>query len=327
MTAITLAYELHYVLFHATRMFSKGLDHPFYTAIASAAGTARVLGLDREQTAQALSLAATPNLALGATRRGQLSMWKGCAGANAARNGVFAAYAAQAGMTGPDAPIDGRHGLRELIGPFELSPLTESGGAFRIGRADMKSCVTEYHSQGPISAALQLRRELTVEAIERIAIHTYTFAHQEIGSGAEKWRPTTRETADHSLPYTVAAALVDGRFSDAVFAPERFSDRRILALADRIEVHDDPELSRQFPHAFPCRVEITTAEGTVHVAGRQVPRGHHDDPMSDAEVADKFRQLAGRQLPPSQVEQVLERLWNLDPGSRIGDLFVLLQIR
>jgi 2-methylcitrate dehydratase len=326
LTAITLAYELHYSLFQATRIFAQGLDHALYTAMASAAGAAKVLGLDAEQTAQALAIATTSNIALGATRRGQLSMWKGCAGANGARNGLFAALAAQAGLTGPDAPIEGVHGLQELIGEFRLAPLTPPHGAFRIGRADMKYYVTEYHSQGPIHAALQLRRALSVDAIERIAVHTYTFAHKEIGSGAEKWRPTTRETADHSLPYTVAAVLLDGAFSDAIFSPERFTDPRILALADRITVHDDPELTRQFPQAFPCRVEITTRDGKNHVARLQNPRGHHDDPMSDDEVADKFRALAGQRLPPSRVEAALQRLWHVEQCSTIHELFGLLQI-
>lgn len=320
--AIVLAYELHHALFQAARIFSKGLDHPLYTAVASAAAAAKLLRLDQARTAHAVSLALTANLALGATRRGELSMWKGCAGANAARNGVFAAFAAGEGLTGPDAPFEGSHGLFELVGRFELGPL----GTSRILQTDMKSLVTEYHSQGPISAALELRQSLDVAAIERIAIHTYTFAYKETGSGREKWRPLTRETADHSLPYTVAAVLVDGAFSDAIFAPERFQDPRILALADRITVHDDPALSVQVPGAFPCRLEIATADGRVHAAGRQYPRGHHDDPMSDAEVADKFRDLAGRKLSPASVERALDVLWNADRASRISDLLVPLQV-
>jgi 2-methylcitrate dehydratase len=324
--AIVLAYELHHALFQAARIFSKGLDHPLYTAIAVAAATAKVLRLQRTQMGHAVALALTSNLALGATRRGELSMWKGCAGANAARNGVFAALAAGEGLTGPDAPFEGTHGLFELTGGFELGPLADTSGTFRILQTDMKSLVTEYHTQGPVGAALELRKGLDVGAIERIAIHTYSFAYKEIGSGREKWRPRTRETADHSLPYTVAAVLVDGAFSDAIFAPERFTDDRILALADRISVHDDPALSAQVPQAFPCRLEITTADGRIHAAGRQVPRGHHDDPMSDAEVAAKFRDLAGRKLAPASVERALDVLWNAERACRISDLLAPLQV-
>jgi 2-methylcitrate dehydratase len=324
--AIALAYEIHHALFQATRVFARGLDHPFYTAVASAAACARLLRLDPARTAHAVSLAATANLALGATRRGELSMWKGCAGGNAARNGVFAALAAAEGVTGPDAPFEGIHGLHEQVGEIKLGPLAGAGEAFRILQTDMKSLVTEYHTQGPIAAALELRRALDPGAIQAVAIHTYTFAHKEIGSGREKWRPQTRETADHSLPYTVAAVLVDGAFSDRIFHPERFRDPRILALADRVTVHDDPDLSAQVPGAFPCRVEITLQDGSTRAASRRNPRGHHDDPLSDGEVGAKFRDLAGRKLGAARAEAALSTLWNADRWAAVADLPALLYV-
>jgi 2-methylcitrate dehydratase len=119
-TGIVLGYEIHGALFRAACMRDHGLDHVFYTAVGSAVGAAKVLGLDRDRIAQALALAVTPNIALHATRRGELSMWKGAAAGNAARNGVFAALLAAAGMTGPDKPIDGSDGVRELLGTFEF---------------------------------------------------------------------------------------------------------------------------------------------------------------------------------------------------------------
>lgn len=324
MTAIVAAYDIHERLFRGFRVFSHGFDHVAYTAVAVAAGAAKLYGLDRARIARAVSLAATANLSLGVTRRGNLSMWKGCAGANAARNGVFAARAAQAGMTGPDRPFDGEHGWQELVGPFE--PATSAPAPFAILRADMKYLMSEYHAQGPIMAALQLRRDLDIADIAAVAIHTYTFAHKEIGSGKEKWRPTTRETADHSLPYIVAAVLVDGQFSDDIFAPARFSDPRILALIDRISVHEDPDLCRRFPQAFPCRVELATKDGKRRTAGVANPRGHHDDPMTDDEVSAKFRNLAARTLPTAQVERALSLLWRLDDGPSIGEAMAALRV-
>src|SRR5262249_9094588 len=153
-----------------------------------------------------------------------------------------------------------------------------------IVSADMKFYVTEYHSQGPLAAALSLSHGLDLDAIAAIRIRTYAFAHKEIGSGPEKWRPATRETADHSRPYTVAATLVDGTFSDAIFAPERFSDPRSLALADRITVAEEPDFTRAFPQKFRSHVEIALRDGTCRSAGLDVPHGHHDDPLTDAEV-------------------------------------------
>src|SRR5262249_17321857 len=109
--AIVLTYEVHYYLRSAVSVREHGMDTPIYTAAASAVGAARLLGLKRDQIAEALSLAIVPNLALAATRYGTLGEWKGCAGGNGARNGMFAALLAARGMTGPEKPIEGKHGL------------------------------------------------------------------------------------------------------------------------------------------------------------------------------------------------------------------------
>ena len=324
--AIVLGYDVHYALFHSLRVFSKGFDHPFYTAVSTSLAAARFLGLDRSQIANAVALAVTPNLPLGVTRRGSLSMWKGCASANAARNGLFAALLARAGMTGPDRPFEGALGLQSLVGGDGLGTLLAADQPFRILQADMKYYVTEYHSEAPIMMALQLRRELEVSDIEAIHISTYKFAYEEIGSGAVKWRPTTRETADHSMPYIVAAVLVDGRFSDAIFDSQRFTDQRILNLADKITIEEDSELTRQLPSRFPCRIDIRLKDGSTRSASMPYPRGHHDDPMSDEEVNAKFRDLAARQLTTERVERALDCLWHLDECPSIGEIFDSFQI-
>ena len=163
--------------------------------------------MNEAQTTNALALAITPNLALGATRRGSLSMWKGCASGNAARNGVFAALLARAGMTGPERPMEGSLGLGALVGSRGLA-LAGADQPFRVLQADMKYFVTEFHSIAPLMMAMQLADGHPIDDIEAIEIATYKFAYEEIGSGPEKWRPTTRETADHSMPYIVAAVLV-----------------------------------------------------------------------------------------------------------------------
>lgn len=323
-TAIVAGYEVHRALHESLCMMTRGLDHAFYPAVASAAATAKILRLDGARTINAISLAATANLPLAVTRRGQLSMWKGVAEANGARNGLFAALLAQAGMTGPGKPFEGALGLRDLVGSVDVTHLGRAPPA--IMTADMKFFITEYHSQGPLAAALSLARDLDVDSIAAIRIRTYEFAHREIGSGAEKWRPTTRETADHSLPYIVAATLVDGGFSDAIFAPARFADPRILALADKITVTEDPAFTRAFPTTFPCRVEIVLRDGATRAAGLDVPHGHHDDPLTDAEVEEKFTALAGRKLASARLAHAWDMIQSFDRRDRIDDLFDALTV-
>jgi 2-methylcitrate dehydratase len=323
-TAIVLAYEIYYAFFRGAVVRERGLDHVLYTAVASAVGAGKLLGLDTRQLAQAVSLAITPNIALHATRRGDLSMWKGVAAGNAARNGVFAALLAAEGLTGPDNAIEGSHGLRELVGKFELGELTAANGEFKVTQSNLKFFLSEYHSQSPITAALELSGEVKPDDIESITIHTYWFAWHEIGSEPEKWHPTTRESADHSLPYIIAAVLIDGAFSDAIFSEERIRDPKVHALADKVSVKEDPEFTRRFSAAIPCRLEVRTRQGEVKTAAVDYPRGHYKNPMTDEEVETKFRTLAGRVLPATQVGDALKRLWNVDQEARAGIAFEVL---
>src|SRR5258708_221128 len=325
-TAIVLAYEIYGGLFRAACMRDRGLDHVFYTAVASAVGAGWILGLDRTRIAQAVALAATPNIALHATRRGHLSMWKGVAAGNAARNGMFAALLAAEGMTGPDQAIDGSHGLRELLGNFELGEFGGNGRPYQLPRSDLKYFLTEFHSQSPIAAAIELRRQVAVEDIEAVTVHTYWFAWSEIGSEPEKGHPATRESPDHGLPYILAAVLIDGCLSDDIFSRIRIRDRRIHELADRIAVKEDKEYSRQFPSKIPCRIEIRTKFGNHLVSHAPYPRGPTRNPITHAEVSDKFRMLAERKLRKGQAKRALEAMWAFDIATGLDALFESVHI-
>jgi 2-methylcitrate dehydratase len=325
-TGIVLAYEVYSNLFRAACMRDRGMDHVFYTAVGGAVGAAKVLGLDRNRMAEAISLAVTPNLALEATRRGALSMWKGCAAGNAVRNGVFAAYLAAQGMTGPDKPFEGGHGLRELVGEFELGPFGGGARPWAITQANLKSFLSEYHSQAPITAALELHPQVVADDIESVTIDTYWFTWSEIGSEPEKWHPTTRETADHSLPWIVAAVLIDGKFSDAIFSAERLRDARVHAMSDKVSIREDKAFSQRFPQAIPCRIEVKLRGGATRVATVEYPRGHVGNPMTDDEVCAKFRDIGGRHLPAPRIESALQALWALDRAPQAGAVFDALRV-
>jgi len=320
-TAIVLAYEIYYALWQATHMRLKGMDNTYYTAVGGAVGAAKVLGLDRARIAEAVAISAAANVAVDATRYGRLSMWKGGAGPDAARNGVFAALLAEAGMTGPEKVFEGRHGLENLVGKFELAPFARDGRPFRITEVTIKYFLSEGHSQSPITAALQLAREVSAQDIEAVTIHTYKFAREIIGSGAEKWRPVTREDADHSMPYIVAAVLIDKGFSDDIFLLERLRDPKILDLIDRIEVREDPALTQAAEDKLPCRMELRTRNGERKVVAVDYPRGHYLNMMSDDEVNNKFRGLAQRTLSKEHVERALDALWKLDTAAGLDAIF------
>jgi 2-methylcitrate dehydratase len=283
-----------------------------------------VLALSEARTANAISLAAVPNLGLDISRRGHLTMWKGCAAGNAARNGVFAAIMAAEGMEGPPSPFE--DGLAAVTGPALVPSFPLEASAFSLPKADYKYFLSEFHAQGPAFCALELRPRFALADIERIEIFTYHFAWFEIGSGEEKWRPTTRETADHSMPYVVAAVLIDGAYTDAIFAPERLGDPRTLELMKKIAVTEDAEFNRRYPDSLPCRMTVTLKSGERKTAEIANPIGHHDRPMSDAQVIEKFHGLAGRKLPPARLQGILDRLWRFENESDLHSFFDALRV-
>jgi 2-methylcitrate dehydratase len=319
-TAITLAYDVYCSFCKAVDINVKGWDQPVYSVLGCALGAAKLMGLTADETGHALSLALTPNLALAQARRGNLSSWKGCAGANSSRNAVFAAMLAQEGFTGPAAVFEGAGGLWEAIGRFDW-PLPDKP---MIGETHMKSIPVCYHGQSAVLAALDLRNRVNVQQIAEIRVDGYGTAVLMMGSDASRWAPTTRETADHSLPYCIAIALLDGKVTRASFADARLGSPAVAELMRKVKVAEDPALSAMYPEGAPGRVTIRMKGGEAHVAEIRYPTGHEKSPMTDAEVERKFRDLCAGQLDARKCDHALEALWQLermDDARRVTAMF------
>jgi 2-methylcitrate dehydratase len=335
-TAAVLAYEVQCRLCDAASIRARGWDHVTYGSFSTVLATAKLFGCDERQMVHALGLAGIDGVALRQTRAGELSMWKGCAFANSARNGVFAAMLAADGMTGPAPIFEGVFGFEKLVsGPLsqhlDVSRWGGSSRPFMINETYIKFWPAEYHSQSAIAAAFDLRKEIgagdqTLDAIERIDIDSFDASVDIIGSDPEKWRPKTRETADHSLPYCVAVALADGEVGHAQFEPERFGDARLLDLVARIAVHRDAGLSARYPAGIPNRLRIKLKSGRELVREVEFPRGHARNPMSDAEVEAKFDTEAAAHLVVPKRNALLQRVWALEKQDKIGELMSLVAV-
>ncbi len=326
-TATVLAYEIQCRLCDAASIRKHGWDHVTYGAFSTAAAAARLLGLNADRIGQALNLAGTPNVALRQTRAGELSEWKGCAFANASRNGVFAALLAAEGLTGPAPIFEGDLGFfKQVSGPFSLPKLGgEAGGSdFMIKKTSIKFWPAEYHSQSAIHAALELRRRIPDRSqITSIDIESFDAAVDIIGKDPEKWRPKTRETADHSLPYCTAVALADGDVTLESFSNDRLGDGSLLDLISRIKIHRNNDLTARYPHGIPNRIAVTLKDGTQFTAENEFPRGHDQNPMSDDEVSAKFQRMAEGRLDRAARDRVLELCWRLEALDDVGKLFAL----
>lgn len=349
LTALIAAYEITCRLADASSIRDRGWDHVTYGNIAVAAGAARLLGCTPAQIEQAINIAATTGINLRQTRVGQLSMWKGAAYGGAGRNGVFTATLAREGFTGPAPVFEGPRGfIAQVSGPLNIPrmagellvdpadanssrwegeggpPLEGRGDRFKLQDTDIKYWPAEYHSQAAIALALDLRaRGVRAEAVDRIIIHTFKVALEIIGGEPEKWTPTTRETADHSMPYLVAAALLDGQVTDRQFSPERIARDDIRALMARTAVLEQADLTAAYPTGIPTVLEVRDRAGQVKRARMDFPPGHRRNPLSDAQVEGKFLRLAGPVLG-SRARPALEALWTLDACPSVGEVIRLL---
>ncbi|MBI3910722.1 MAG: MmgE/PrpD family protein [Armatimonadetes bacterium] len=326
--AILLAYEIQCRLCDAATIRRRGWDHVTYGYFSTALAAGRLMGLDADRLEQAVNLAGVNSAALRQTRVGQLSMWKGCAFANAARNGLFAAWLAAEGMTGPEEIFEGPMGFWcQVSGPFHLGTLGSEGEPFMIRQTSIKFWPAEYHSQSAIDAALALRGEIQdLDAIEAVDVYSFDAAVDIIGGEPEKWRPTTRETADHSLPYCIAVALMDGAVDLEQFSEARIADPALHALMDRIQIHRDAELTARYPEGIPNRLEVTLRGGTRLAREITYPRGHARNPMTDAEVEAKFTRLARNVLPEAQVGQIRDLVWRLDTLTDLAEFTAALVV-
>ncbi len=339
--ASALAYEVHSRLCDAAALRPRGWDHVTYGPISSTLAVTKLMKLSKAQMVQAVNLAGVSNIALRQTRVGDLSMWKACAFSNAARNGVFAATLARLGMTGPSPIFEGDKGFMKLVsGPIDLPPLGGEGpsgqdpASYKILDTYIKHYPVEYHAQTAVEAALVVREEVLkaegragLAGITEIEIGSYDVAIEIIGRDPEKWRPHTRETADHSFPYCVAVALSDGTVTLNSFSEKRLRDSALLKLMQKVRVIEQEEFIGWYPQAMPTRITVRTASGKEFVKQIDFPLGHPRNPMSDREVEDKFRGLAAGRLDRGRAGKVIDQVWKLDTLKDIGALMPLLKLR
>jgi 2-methylcitrate dehydratase len=166
-----------------------------------------------------------------------------------------------------------------------------------------------------------------VADIVQVDVQTLQIGVNIMAGDPEKWRPSNRETADHSMPYTVAVALMYGSVDQSHFDDEYLRDQRLLNLVARVKVGVSEEANRRAPEAMLCDLEVVTGSGQRYSSRVAYHKGHFKNPLTDSEVEDKFRSLAGPLLPAAQTDALLDRLWHLDDVDDVGEIFALMKIQ
>lgn len=326
LTALAVAYQVQCRLSDEAPVRARGFDHTTQGSYAVAAGVSRALGLNQEKTANAIAIAGTAFNALRVTRTGELSNWKGLAYPNTVFCCTHAAFLAMRGITGPPEVFEGNKGFKQAIaGDFSINWKQEA--LERVTRTVIKRYNAEVHSQSTIEGALELKSEhgFSASDIRKIGIETFDVAFNIIGGGEEGDKKLVRikEEADHSLPYMVAAALLDGQVLPEQYLPERIQKKDVQDLLRKVDVRQSDELSDRFPQEMPCVVTVKLKDGSELRREKSDYEGYHTRPMQWDTVADKFRALTGRLVSDEKGEQLLSAVRQID-RVKVSDLMGLL---
>ena len=336
---MVLGYEVLCRLCDSNSIRVRGWDHVTYLPLASAAACAYVLGLNEEQTRHALSLAVVGNNAMRQTRVGTISDWKAACAAYAARSGLWAARLAKAGFTGPSDIFSGRNGFfNQVSGPFQLR-LESFGRPWKMMQTHIKFFPAEHHAQSVIEAAIVLRDQAWVDwagdmkefqrflsDIRGIEIETFKVAVDIIGSEKEKWIPTTRETADHSMPYLTVAALLDGDVTLKQYEARLYAENRVRRLMGRVTVKHNPAYSRLYPRQMPSKLTVQWKNNSYSSIEVMLPKGYAGRPMSMADVEEKFHRLSSSLLKSAQRERIVAKIKTMEKVNQVTEVGKLLAI-
>lgn len=324
-----IAYELEMRLVEIGRpgVREYGWHHATLSCFAAPFAAGAVLGLAPGQMVNAAGISAARTCSLGAVTAGKLTMMKNTVDPWATRTGLESALLAARGFTGPEHIFDGKEGLFHVFGHsvykgkpcvFDAEGLTRDlprskEDHFRILDCGMKSFPIEALSHAPLSAMMKIVRDHRIDPdrVAEIRVEVIARAADILGDPA-KYRPTSRETADHSLPYSLAVGLVDGKVTPRQFDDARVRDPKLIPVMDKIRVVANEEFEARFPEFQPSRVTITLSDGTRHTQQVDVPKGDARDPMTPAEVKVKFDALGSDVVGQSRCDELGTMIMEID---------------
>ena len=306
----------------------RGWHHATLTAFVSPIVAGRALHLNWEQIQHAIGISASRHCTLGAVTAGKLTMMKNTVDPLATQSGVLAALLAEKGYSGPEHVVDGKEGLAHCFGrDWKLNLLTDGlSDAWRITQCGMKAFPTEALTHTPISAVLDLVKgnDLHPDQVEKIQIRSLARA-ADILSDPSKYDPRSKETADHSLPYVIAAALVDRQVTPVQFTMEKIMDAKIREQLKKVEVVADPEIEKVFPALQRVVANITTVDGRTFTKQLDYPKGDPRNPLTDQEVEEKFSALAEGVLSKRAQKKLKDAIWNLENIDSVSSLMKLMK--
>jgi len=351
-TAIVLAYEFEQRLceFAVPGIRERKWHHATLTQFVSPIVAGKVLGLTVDQMVNAIGISGSHNHTIGCPTAGKLTMMKNTVDPMATQSGVFAALMAQKGYSGTEAVFEGKEGFmdcffgwdvksqevkavpmqgRESLGEWkwDLNKLIgDLGKSYKILECSMKAFPTEALTHTHISATLKAvtGNNISYDNIDTVTVTTIARAC-DILFDPHKYRPESRETADHSLPYCIAAALVDHKITTQSFSDEKLKDSRIWEVIDRIKGVASEEFEKMFPAKQPSKVVVKTKDGREFSEYLEYPKGDPREPMTEEDLDNKFSGLSGNLFSADRQKEIKEMIFNCDEMSA-GEFMSMLKV-
>ncbi len=315
--AIVLAYEFEQRLceFAVPGVRERKWHHATLTQFVSPIAAGRVMGLTVDQMINAIGISGSHNHTIGCPTAGKLTMMKNTVDPMAVQSGVLAALMAQKGYSGTEAVFDGKEGLMDVFGPDWATDklIGGLGKTFKILECGMKAFPTEALTHTHLSAVLKAVRDNDIkhDQIKDVVITTIARAC-DILFDPHKYRPDSRETADHSLPYCVAAAIVDRQVTTQTFSEEKLKDKRIWDVIDKIKGEASQEFEAMFPAKQPSKVVITTTDGNRYEEYLEYPKGDPREPMTMDDLEAKFKGLSAALLSADRQDEIKKTIFSCE---------------
>lgn len=337
--AIVLAYEFEQRLceFAVPGIRERKWHHATLTQFVSPVVAGKLLGLNVEQMVNAIGISGSHNHTIGCPTAGKLTMMKNTVDPMAVQSGVFAALMAQKGFTGTEAVFEGKEGFMDCFFGWDVKEqklnavkmegrefkeewswnldklLGGLGDNYKIMECSMKAFPCEALSHVHITAVLNAikKNDIKYDEIDSVTITTIARAC-DILFDPHKYRPESRETADHSLPYSVAAAIVDGKVTTQSFSEEKLKDPKIWEVIDKIKGEASEEFEKMFPEKQPSKVIIKTKDGREFSEYREYPKGDPREPMTMEDLEIKFNSLSDKLLSKERQSEIKNMILNCE---------------
>jgi len=315
--AIVLAYEFEQRLceFATPGVRERKWHHATLTQFVSPIVAGRMLGLDINQMVHAIGINGSHNHTIGCPTAGQLTMMKNTVDPMAVQSGVFAALMAQQGYSGTEQVFEGKEGLMDVFGPdWALDKLTGGlGDKYKILECGMKAFPTEALTHTHLSTTLKVVKDnnISYDQIEEVTLTTIARAC-DILFDPQKYRPKSRETADHSLPYCVACCLVDHEITTQSFSDEKLKDERIWKVIDKIKGEASERFEKMFPAKQPSKAVVRTKDGKEYSEYLEYPKGDPREPMTMEDLQSKFNGLSSKLLSPDRQNEIRDMIFECE---------------